>query len=147
MTHEEKEQWHELYEYVRTEILKYPNTKALSKTLVLRLKGLKDGKFMANKHTKSFGTYGYDVILLTFKICKFDIIAGLTGKEFKNETHKVNYIMAIVESRINDTVDMINRKKVSEEKGKIVVINVDSEKAEYKKKTKEIKSNKLDNLW
>lgn len=147
MNEKEKEQWNELYEYVKNEILQYEKTKSLSKNIVLRLKGLKDGKFMANKNVKTLGEYDYSTILMTFKLCKLDILMGLKSKEFNNENHKINYVMFIIENKINDTVDIINRKKLAEEKSKNIYIDTDIEKATYKRKTKDLKNKKLDNLW
>lgn len=148
MCKNEQDKWCELYEYVKCNIFEYKDKK-LSKFMVLRLRGLRDGKFISSKHNKSLGSYDYDMILLTFKMCKFDITSILKTKEFKDEQHKVNYIMYIIENKINDTVDMVNRKNKSEEKGiKVEVANPNNEeKAKYKKKTNKPKSSELDNLW
>ena len=58
MTDEELKQWDELYCYVRDEVLKYDEVsgKKFPKEMILRLKGLHEGKFMANNNIKSLGS-------------------------------------------------------------------------------------------
>ena len=55
MSAEEKEQWDKLYFYVHDVIMGYDEKTALDRYLVLRLKGLKEGKFIANNKTKLYG--------------------------------------------------------------------------------------------
>lgn len=148
MTEQEKVEWDELYQYVKLDILGYKDKK-VPKSLVLRLKGLTEGKLMANNNTKAVAKYSFKQILTTFKICKFDIINGFKFNEkiFKDEDHKINYMMVIIEKKINDVVDKMNRVEVAKVKGANVEVNTNNEKAEYKTKTKETKSNILNELW
>lgn len=113
---QEKQEFDKLYSYVKTEILNYPNDMALPKHLVMRLKGLRNGQFIANKNHKTKADYPYSTILLTFKFCKQDIINAISKKEFKNETNKINYILAIVENKINDVVIKLKTKEKAEKK-------------------------------
>lgn len=113
---QEKQEFDKLYSYVKTEILNYPNDMALPKHLVMRLKGLRNGQFIANKTHKTKADYPYSTILLTFKFCKQDIINAISKKEFKNETNKINYILAIVENKINDVVIKLKTKEKAEKK-------------------------------
>ena len=69
MTDEEKK-FQELCAYVKSDIMKYDSNQKLSKNMILRLRGLKDGKYMANKNIPSLANYSYDIILLTFKYVK-----------------------------------------------------------------------------
>lgn len=143
----ENEEWVELYEYVKNDILKYEKHMKLPTWFILRLKGLRNGKFVANKNTKPLGDYTFKIILMTFKINKFEIIRAISNNsKFKDERHRINYLMAIVESRINDTYMRLNKLKKSEENGENVKINISEDKAEYKKKTKEVKNNRLKGL-
>lgn len=147
MTKLEIEEWNELYEYVKKDILKYDDKLALPKNLVLRLKGLKNGKFMANKKTKALGDYSFKIILMTFKINKYEIVNALADKsKFKDESHMINYMMAIVEKKINDTYSRLNRLEKSQEKGENLEINTSENKAVYKPKTKEVKNSRLKEL-
>lgn len=144
---EEHKNFLELCEYVKNEILELPEECKFPKFLALRLRGIHEGKFLANKRIKSMANYSYEIILLTFKIKKYDMLIKLRQKKlFKDEKHRINYMMAILESSINDIVMMKkNCKKANEHTLKVELNNENS--ANYKKKTKQIKNNKLKNLW
>lgn len=147
MTKQEKIEWDELYEYIKKEILKYDDNLKLPKTLILRILGLKDGKFIANKKTQALGDYSFKIILMTFKINKYEIITALNDRsKFKDESHMINYLMSIIERKINDTYDRLKRLEQSQSKGEIVEIPDSENKAEYKHKTKEIKNSRLKGL-
>lgn len=137
----------ELCEYVKTEILELPDDCKFPKHLALRLKGLRNGKFMANNKVNPMAEYSFEVILLTFKINKYEMLKYLRKKNyFKDEEHRINYMMSIVEIKINDTFLRVKQK----EKDKIKIENKDfyeHDIAEYKPKTKEIKNSRLNDLW
>ena len=82
MSEQEKEQFNELYSYVHDVIMGYDEKTALDRYFVLRLKGLKEGKFIANNKTKLYGEYTFQEILATFMYCKSEIVKGLTINEF-----------------------------------------------------------------
>lgn len=139
-------EWDELYNYVKTEILKYKDKK-MPKSMILRLVGLKDGKFYANNKTKTEAKYDYKLILITFKLMKGTILNYLNSNEIKDENHKVNLIMKIIESEINNVKDRIESKKKSEEK----LLELDfshqtHEQTNYTKKSKQ-KDDTCKNLW
>jgi hypothetical protein len=127
MTKQEIKEWDDLYQYVRSEILQYPTDIALSKHMVMRLKGLREGKFYANKTHKPMGSYPYPTILLTFKLCKQQILNALTTKKFTNEQNKINYIMVIIENNINDMALRLKAKEKNEKvaKEQIDKVNID----------------------
>jgi hypothetical protein len=137
--------WDELYKYVKEDILNYKDKK-MPKDMILRLVGLKDGKFCANNNSKIEAKYDYKLILLTFKLMKGTISNCLNSVEFKDEKHKINYIMKIIESEINNVKDRLDAKKRSEEK----LLETDflhqiHEQSNYTKKSSENK--RLKNLW
>lgn len=153
ITDKEKQEFDKLYQYVK-KILGYSDDMALPKFMVLRLKGLTEGKFMANKKTTSKASYDYYTIYLTFIYCKDKIQKALQTKKFANEQNKFNYIMAIVENNINDVVIKLkNAKKVEEkiEKTEIVdyEIKVDKNNADIKSHKSDNKTfdSLTDNLW
>lgn len=117
MTDKERQDFETLYQYVK-KILGYGEDMALSKFMVLRLKGLSEGKFHANKKIKSTASYDYNTIYLTFVYCKLDIQKALQTKTFQSEQNKFNYIMAIVENNINDVVIKLKNAKKSKEVAK-----------------------------
>lgn len=103
ITEKEKAEFDKLYNYVKA-ILGYNDDMALPKYMVMRLKGLSEGKFYANNKVKQTAQYSYRIILLTFMYCKDKINKALATKKFTNEQNKFNYIMAIVQNNINDVV-------------------------------------------
>jgi len=143
-------QWDELYQYVKQNILGYPKEINLSKHAVLRLKGLSEGKFMSNKkQQQSEVNYGYKTILLTFKFKKQEIINAMSKVEFKDETHKINYIMTIVENSINDIyLRLINNIKHEEKVAEMKIESLESDGAGYQRKSDDVEiDDDLIDLW
>lgn len=138
--------WEELFEYFKTDILKYSDKK-VPKYAVLRLKGLKDGKFITNKKTTCQGEYDYKTILITFKLCKRKIDDYISRTEFTDERHMINGIFVIIESEINNVKDRLQNIQKSEE----ILVNKDlshhtTEQSSYNRKDKKVNT-KLKNLW
>lgn len=148
MTKQEKIDWDNLYEYVRKNVMHYDNNQSLSKKMVLRLKGMLNGKFYANNNTKDMADYSYQTVLNTYKFCSLSINRALTSKTFDSEEHKFNYVAAIVESKLNDVYIRMQNVVKTEEKTKTMDMStVTNEGAEYKKKTTENTNKRLDDLW
>ena len=146
MTEEEKLAWDELYTYVRKNIMGYDDKQALSNAMVLRLKGLLTNKFMENNNIKSTANYSYETILNTFKYSYPDIQKVLRTNNFKDEQHKFNYILKIVEKNINTVyVRMKNAEKAREEAKNVTVEISNHTGAEFK--PKERKKDKFNDLW
>lgn len=147
MTDKEKQDWNELCDYVKLEILGYDKDLKFPKFLALRLKGLKDGKFMCNNKTSNLANYTFEEILLTFKINKLLINNALKqSNKFKDEKHRINYIMAIIENKINDIALRNRELNFIKEKEEGIEININNNKAEYTPKTKQIKNSRLKGL-
>lgn len=150
MTKPRKDQdWIDLYEYVKKEIMGYSDDLILPKYIVLRLRGLASGQFMANKKQTPLGSYDYKTILYTFKICKSSILTGFKANntKFKDEQHRFNYVMVIIENNINDMVIRLKNAKIAKEKAEnIEMENIYHEGAEYQTKTKEA-NDTLKDLW
>lgn len=146
MTEEEKIAWENLYNHVKFKIMGYDENQSLSKSMILRLKGLSTNKFMENKNIENTANYSYEIILSTFKYCHFDIQNALRTNRFVDEQHKLNYILKIVEKNIN-TVYMKskNAEKAKEEAKKTSVEIPTHIGAEFKAKEK--KKDKFTNLW
>lgn len=141
----------ELYEYIRNDIFEYGDT-PLPRWFILRLKGLHEGKFVANKKVQSMGSYSYTEIYVTFKLKKKYIKRMINSRKFKNERHKINYIMVIIENDINNVVKMINRKIKTESIAKTQAdkeLKNTTKSKNYKNKDKNKKelSEKQKNLW
>lgn len=146
MTKEDKEAWDNLYEYVRTKVMRYDSNQALSSKTVLRLKGMMNGKFIANNSTKNMANYSYDVVLNTFKYSMPDIQRALGSKSFNSEWHKFLYIMKIVEGNLNDVyMRMKGAERAREEMLKEEPSVVPHKAVEYKPKKKD--KDKFSDLW
>jgi hypothetical protein len=146
MTEEEKIAWDELYTYVRKNVMGYDDNQALSSAMVLRLKGLLTNKFMENNSIKSTANYSYVTILNTFKYSSLDINNALRTNNFKDESHKFNYILKIVEKNINTVyVRMKNAEKAKEEAKHMTIEAPTHTGAEFKPKEK--KKDKFTDLW
>ena len=146
LTEEEKIAWDNLYQYVKLNIMGYDQNQALSNTMVLRLKGLLSGKFIENNNTEDKANYSYETILNTFKFCSPTIQKALRTNNFKDESHKFNYVLKIVEKNINDVyIRMRNVQKAKEEAKNVAIETITHVGAEYKPKEK--KKDKYSNLW
>ena len=152
MSKEEKIEWDNLYNYVRKNIMGYDENQSLSNEMVLRLKGLLNNKFMANNNVANTANYSYTVVLNTFKYCMPDIQNGLRTISFRDERHKMNYIMKIVESNLNTVyVKMKNAEKNKRDISTINIPNIpvatNSNISKPKKEVKEKPKNKYSDLW
>lgn len=146
MSKEESKDWEELYFYVKDNIMGYDENQALSKNMVLRLKGLLTGKFIENKNIKDNSSYSYKTILATFKYCRSDIEKGFHTKSFQDESHKFNYALVIVEKNINNVyIKMKNIEKAKEEAENTVIETPVYVAAEFKPREK--KKDKFSDLW
>lgn len=145
MTAEEKAAWEALYYYVKN-LLGYDENQALSSTMVLRLKGLLTNKFIENNNIKDGANYSYEVILNTFKYCLPEIQRALRTGNFKDEQHRFNYILKIVEKNINTVyVRMKHFQKAKEEAKNITIETPTHTGAEFKPKEK--KKDRFTDLW
>jgi hypothetical protein len=107
----EEKVFRDLCDYVKTEIMGYDENQSLSKNMILRLRGLKTGQYMANKHSPSMAHYPYKVVLLTFQYIKHhELDYILQSKTFTDERHKFNYILKIVDSNINTVYNKVKKK-------------------------------------
>lgn len=148
MTREEKEKWDELYMYVRSNVMGYDENVCLSSNMVLRLKGMLNGKFMANNLIGDKAHYSYDVVLMAFKYSMPEIRRAMDRVSFVDENHRFNYIMRIVDSNLSTVyLRMKNAEKIKKEVEKETT-TVDEHKAvEYKPIKKTVKKDKFANLW
>lgn len=147
MSKQEKADWDELYEYVRTEVMGYDQNQSLSSEMVLRLKGLLSNKFMENNHIQDTASYFYKTVLNTFKYCSLDIQRGLSSNSFRDERHRFNYVLKIVESNLNTVYTRMKNAVKAEEKTQTMDVKTATHTgASYQRKTKETSSN-LEELW
>ena len=148
MSAQDKAEWDELYNYVRYKVLGYDKNQSLSRTMVLRLKGLLSNKFIENKNIESTANYSYKTVLTTFKFCSLDIQKGLKNNSFNDEKHRFNYIIKIVEDNLNTVYMRMKKAEQSKSQTENMDMSVATHTgADYQRKTK-ITSNKIfDELW
>lgn len=145
MTEEEKASWEQLYYYVKN-LLGYDENQALSSQMVLRLKGLLTGKFIENKNIQDNAGYSYETILNAFKYSSLDIQRALRTNGFRDEQHKFNYILKIVEKNINTVYMKMRNAEKAKEEAKNTAIEVPAHTgAEFKPREK--KKDKFTDLW
>ena len=145
MSEKEKIDWENLYNYVK-KIMGYDKDQALSKNMVLRLKGLTTNKFMENKKIEDTANYSYEVILNTFKYCSPDIQRVFNSMTFVDEMHKFNVVLKIVERNINTVYMKMKKVEKSKEEAKSVMVEMPVHiGAEFKPKEK--KKDKFLDLW
>lgn len=146
---QEHKEWLELCEYVFKEILQYDSGIKFPRYLALRLRGLHNGQFMANKKHKPLANYDYKIILVTFKFCKHNILKYIdqNKEKIKNERHLINTIMIFIENEINNIVLKLKISIKAEEKTVNIELENQTHKgAEYKTKIKDI-NKELEGLW
>ena len=141
MSEEEKKQWDELYSYVK-ELMGYDCKTSLSRTEVLKLKGLTRGQFIANNNQQELAEYSFYEILVTFKICKFDIIRGFRSNSFKTNGHKFNYMIKIVEGNLSTVRERLKQRQQAEQKIESIEVTEEST-IKYVNKNKKKRKNKL----
>ena len=148
MTEQELADWDELYEYVRSKVMGYDKNQSLEPYIVLRLKGLADGKTIANKKIKDKAHYSYKLILNTFKYCMPDIQRAVGRIAFKDTCGKFNYVMRIVENNINTVyIRMKNVEKAKEEAIRTSAVKSVYKEVQYKPKKQTVKADKFSDLW
>lgn len=100
----EVKEWDNLYNYIIS-LLGYTSEQKPPKSFITRLQDLRNGTIIQKgigKIVKSKSGYPYPVILETFVKMEAQIKYYLKNRHFRNESMKINYIMAIIESNIND---------------------------------------------
>jgi len=146
LSKQEKNDWDELYQYVRSNVMGYDENQSLSSTMVLRLKGLLTNKFIESKSVKSTANYSYKVILNSFKFSLSDIQRALRTNNFVDENHKFNYILKIVEKNINTVYLRMRNAQQAKEEAKNTMVEIPTHTgAEFKPKEK--KKDKFADLW
>lgn len=142
-------QWLELCKYVHKEILEYDENMKFPQYLALKLQGIKRGEHIANNNIDPQANYDDYTILCTFKLCKHKILDYLHKNEgkIKDEKHKINLILKMIEPEINDVYLRLQRVKQVEDRVKSQDFdNQLSDSADYVRKTKDV-SEKMKKLF
>lgn len=142
-------EWLELCEYVKREILEYDENMKFPKYLALKLQGLKRGQHIANNNIELHAGYDDKTLLYAFKLYKQYIVTYLheNKKRIKNEQHKINLIIKMIEPKLNDVY--LRLQQIEQLKSKAAQASFENQSnvsANYVKQTKEVHT-KLKNLF
>ena len=139
----------DLCEYVKKEVLNYSDDMKIPSHLVLRLKGLLEGKFICNNNVTQMANYTIESVKYTFIACKSKIHYAISVKNFKSENMKINYMMKIVESTVNTVFLNLLQKQKQEDKMTVLSFDIlENENNEYSRKVDNKKvSKRTDDLW
>lgn len=148
----ERKELDKVCDYLKEEILGYDKQQAIDSRIVQRIQGIRSGQHLPSKNSKVYFSengYDYDTILLTFKVKKPDILYALGSTRFKNEQHKMDYIIVIIQNSINDVYIRRKEKVESDKRVDEIKINFDDEKYRYEKSDKKENkvADKLKHLW
>ncbi|RAN61384.1 hypothetical protein B8A44_09485 [Dolosigranulum pigrum] len=120
----------------------------LSRYFVLRLKGLRIGKYMPtndNTHITKRG-YSFEVIYRTMQLCTPNVRKAMAEKPFSDDNHRTNYIMRIIESKINLVNSRIKESTKAEQRLKEDKQDQVERRAEYKRKSSKGNNSKLSKI-
>ena len=148
---DKQKDWVELCEYIKLQILGYPDEMKFPKDLVYRIRGLSEGKLYSNKKTQNQAKYDFKTILYTCKICRPKIVKYLNDNQTKiqDEHHKINLVMMFIEKEINDVYLRLQQAKKTQDKVKdIKMDNQINQGADYQSQSKDTNTDKkLKDLW
>ena len=143
-------EWLELCEWIEVNIFNYDTTKGqrLQKKSCLILKGLRKGQNVANNKCQMYGDYPDNIILMTFKANRTQILNAIRNKSFEHESNKMSYICAIVRDKLNDMYSRyLNAQKTQEKVESVDTSIMEHESAEYQTNTDRKINKRLEGLW
>jgi hypothetical protein len=146
----DREEWLELCKWIEINIFNYDITKKqrLQKSACCVLEGLRKGQDIANNEDVTYGEYPLNIILMTFKANKTNILNAIRNKQFKNESSKMLYVCAIVRDQLNDVYSRYLNAQKTKEKVEIVDTSImEHEGAEYQATTTKKANRRLEDLW
>ncbi|AAK79161.1 hypothetical protein BJV85_002809 [Clostridium acetobutylicum] len=106
----ERESWCELYEWIKEKWFDVN----LPSNMVVRLQDLRNGTSRLGKIIDSKAGYEYNLILECFRNYEEEVEQAIGGKEFNSKNQKANYIMTIIENKIDSFQGKENQQKISE---------------------------------
>ena len=154
MTQEEQKYLDDIYKYVKKDVMGYDDNQSLSKdmkknirNMVLRVKGIMKNKYIANNSVENTANYSYKVLYNTFKYCSMDIQNALRSVSFKDENHKLNYVLRIVENNLNNVyMRMKKMERSKEEAEKYDISEIVNYTATFRPKETKV-NDRLKHLW
>ena len=148
-TYSDKEKilWKKIFLFVEKEILRYDDNQKLQKQAVLRLKGLQNGKVIANNKTEDNGEYPLEVVYGAIVLSKDGYMKFSVNKNFKTEANAVAYLCAIAASKLNYVYEKWKSKKHTEEITNKIIYEEKHVGAKYRPKESRKIQNTSKDLW
>ena len=142
-------EFRELCEWLEINIFHYDvSVQRLQTDACLVLQGLRKGKAMGNNLIEDNGCYPWNVILMTFKANKTQILNAISGKNFDSERQKMTYVCTIVRDKLNDVYTRyLNAQKTQEKIERVDTSIMEYEGAEYQSNTQKKTNKRLEGLW
>lgn len=132
----ENQDWINLYEYVRREVWKLPHDRPLPPHFINRIKSLRFGRYLM-RGRKVTQSYTYKQMYYTFLVCNKNIQDAFKRMDFSDDTHKVDYMMAIIVNNINGVCDRIDNKERCDDELQVKQVeSLAQPKSEFVNKTK-----------
>lgn len=112
----EDSDWDAVYRYFRKEILNQSESIKLNEHTVKRLRGLRIGQYYPSGNNTKILKRGfeYETILIALKVLKAKIHSLIGTQNFKDNKHRIDWIMKIVTNEIDDVQRRVDMKKRSE---------------------------------
>lgn len=136
---EENSWWEKCYEKAK-DWLGISAGQNLDQHFVMRLKGLRVGKYLPNGDNTHIVKRGYDfeTIYRTMQLSDSAVRKALAERSYSNQQHKINYVMIIVVKNINFVYSKMNAQRKSKERLESSVSKDDIVHKEFKyvRKTK-----------
>ena len=147
MSEKDKALWTKIYNFVEKEILDYDDNQHMQKAAVLRLRGLPNGKVMANNKVPDNGDYPLEVVYGAILLSKNAFREANRNKLFDNESMKVAYFCAIVRGQLNTVYKKWKENKLQKKVIKAIQAEEKHEGAEYKPKPRKTVANVSGSFW
>lgn len=124
------------------ELLEYNSNQKLPSSLITRIQDLRNGTIMKKgegRVVKSKDGYKYEIIFDCLLASGDNIRWAMKNKTFKNESNRINYLMVITESNINDSYISYEQRQ----RGNVIINfnNMINEEIEIQKRIENINNN------
>lgn len=115
--------WDKCYKKFKS-LIDVPEDKNLEEHAVLRILGLRVGRYVPNgSNVRGLKRgYDYETILYTMMFCTTGISHAMSTMNFKDQSHKIDYAMKIITNNINFMEQQVKAKRKSERRLESVII-------------------------
>lgn len=128
---QENDEWKDVADYFKEKLLGLPSGSPIPQHAVMRLLGMRVGKYYPNGDNTRILKRGYSfkVMLIALKVVKVKHMSYIKSQEFKDIGHKINLIMKMLEKEIDLVYLRQIRQNKSNEK---LAENINENNFDYK---------------